>query len=98
MRKLVTLSIIAAAAMLVTACGKSESTNAAADANAMVTEMNASEAMEGTINDSMTNVDGAMGASDNMTAGNATADNAAAESSGDAAAPANAAGNAACKQ
>lgn len=70
MRKIVTVSMIASAALFVTACGKSETTNAT-DANAMVTEMNAGEAMEGTTNDAMTNVDGAMGATDNMAAGNA---------------------------
>jgi hypothetical protein len=74
MRKIVTLSMVAAAALAVSACGKSEPANS--DANAMVTEMNASDAMEGTTNDSMTNVDGAMGASDNMMAGNMVADNA----------------------
>jgi hypothetical protein len=73
MRKIVTFSMVAAAALAVSACGKSEPANS--DANAMVTEMNASDAMEGTTNDSMTNVDGAMGASDNMAVGN-VADNA----------------------
>ena len=70
MRKIFTVSMIAAAALAVSACGKTESTNTT-DANAMVTEMNAGEAMEGTTNDMMTNTDGAMGATDNMTAGNA---------------------------
>jgi hypothetical protein len=74
MRKIVTLSMVAAAALAVSACGKSEPANS--DANAMVTEMNASDAMEGTTNDSMTNVDASMGASDNMAAGNMVADNA----------------------
>jgi hypothetical protein len=73
MRKIVTVSMMAAAALAVSACGKSEPANS--DANAMVTEMNASDAMEGTTNDSMTNVDGAMGTTDNMMAGN-VADNA----------------------
>lgn len=67
MRKIVTLSMVAAAALTVAACGKTEATNTT-DANAMVTEMNAGEAMEGTTNDMMTNTDGAMGATDNMTA------------------------------
>ena len=88
MRKIVTLSMVAAAALAVSACGKSETANT--DANAMVTEMNATDAMEGTTNDTMTNVDGAMGASDNMTAGNATMGNATA---GNAADNATAAGN-----
>ena len=65
MRKLVTVSMVAAAALAVAACGKTETTNTT-DANAMVTEMNAGEAMEGTTNDMMTNTDGAMGATDNM--------------------------------
>jgi len=64
MRKIVTFSAIAAAALAVTACGKTETTNTT-DANAMVTEMNAGDAMEGTTNDMMTNTDGAMGATDN---------------------------------
>ena len=70
MRKIFTVSMIAAAALAVSACGKTESTNTT-DANAMVTEMNAGEAMEGTVNDTMTNTDGAMGATDNMMAANA---------------------------
>ncbi len=67
MRKIVSLSMVAAAALTVAACGKTEATNTT-DANAMVTEMNAGEAMEGTTNDMMTNTDGAMGATDNMMA------------------------------
>ena len=69
MRKIVSLSMVAAAALTVAACGKTETTNTT-DANAMVTEMNAGEAMEGTTNDMMTNTDGAMGATDNMMASN----------------------------
>ena len=71
MRKLVTVSMVAAAALAVAACGKTETTNTT-DANAMVTEMNAGEAMEGTTNDMMTNTDGAMGATDNMTSNTMT--------------------------
>jgi hypothetical protein len=71
MRKIVTFSMVAAAALAVSACGKTETTNTT-DANAMVTEMNAGEAMEGTTNDMMTNTDGAMGATDNMMATNTT--------------------------
>jgi hypothetical protein len=67
MRKIVTLSAVAALAFAVTACGKTETVNAA-DAN--VTEMNTADAIEGTTNDSMTNVDAAAGASDNMMAAN----------------------------
>mgnify|MGYP000500511911 CR=1 FL=1 len=74
MRKIVTVSMVAAAALAVAACGKTETTNAT-DANAMVTEMNAGEAMEGTTNDMMTNTDGAMGATDNMMAMNSAETN-----------------------
>ena len=49
MRKIVTVSMVAAAALAVAACGKTETTNAT-DANAMVTEMNAGEAMGATDN------------------------------------------------
>ncbi len=68
MRKIITLSAVAALALSLAACGKSESVNAA-DAN--VTELNTADAIEGTTNDSMTPVDAAAGASDNMMAGNA---------------------------
>lgn len=64
MRKIVTLSTVVAASLMVAACGGSQP---AAD-NAAVTEMNAADAMEGTANDAMTNVDGAMGADANMAA------------------------------
>jgi hypothetical protein len=69
MRKIVTISMIASATLMVAACGKTETANTT-DANAMVTEMNATDAMEGTTNDTMTNTDGAMGATDNMMAAN----------------------------
>jgi hypothetical protein len=85
MRKIITISMVAAAALAVAACGKTETTNTT-DANAMVTEMNAGEAMEGTTNDAMTNTDGAMGATDNMVVANTMDSN--------MAAPANAMGNA----
>jgi hypothetical protein len=75
MRKFVTISMIASAALMVSACGKTETANTT-DANAMVTEMNATDAMEGTTNDTMTNTDGAMGATDNMMAGNTMETNA----------------------
>jgi hypothetical protein len=65
MRKIVTLSMVAAASLLVAACGGSEP---AATDNAAVTEMNAADAMEGTTNDAMTNVDAATGADANMAA------------------------------
>ena len=64
MRKIVTVSMIASAALFVTACGKTETTNT--EANSMVTEMNTTDTMEGTTNDTMTNVDGAMGSNDMM--------------------------------
>jgi hypothetical protein len=55
--KVLTGSIIAGAALAVSACGsKTENT---ADAN-MTTEMNASESMDTTTTDNMTAVDGAM--------------------------------------
>lgn len=68
MRKIITLSMVAAASLAVAACGKSEEANAD---NAAVTEMNAGDAMEGTTNDTMMNNDGAMGADTNMTDANA---------------------------
>ena len=73
MRKIVTISMIASAALFVTACGKTETTNT--EANSMVTEMNASDTMEGTTNDTMTNVDGAMGANDMMAANSTMSSN-----------------------
>ena len=63
MRKIITLSAVAAASLLLTACGGSEP---ATTDNASVTEMNAADAMEGTTNDSMTNMDAAT-ATGNMT-------------------------------
>jgi hypothetical protein len=72
MRKIVTLSTVVAASLMVAACGGSQpaaTDNAAVtEMNAAVTEMNAADAMEGTTNDAMTNVDGAMGADANMAA------------------------------
>jgi hypothetical protein len=65
MRKIITLSMVAAASLLVTACGGSEP---ATTDNAAVTEMNAADAMEGTTNDAMTNVDAATGADNAMAA------------------------------
>ena len=71
MRKIITLSTVVAASLLVVACGSSQPVEAD---NSTVTEMNAAEAMEGTTNDAMTSVDGAMGADANMAADtNATA-------------------------
>jgi hypothetical protein len=64
MRKIVTLSTVVAASLMVAACGGQP----VATDNAAVTEMNAADAMEGTTNDAMTNVDGAMGADANMAA------------------------------
>jgi hypothetical protein len=64
MRKTVTLSTVVAASLMVAACGGSQP----AAENSTVTEMNAADAMEGTANDAMTNVDGAMGADANMAA------------------------------
>lgn len=82
MRKIVSLSMVAAASLALAACGGSEP---AATDNATVTEMNAADAMEGTTNDAMTNVDGAM-AADNAMAADANATDAAANSTDAAAA------------
>ncbi len=67
MRKSIIIPAVAVLALAVSACGRSEPVNAA-DAN--VTEMNTSDAIEGTTNDSMTNVDAAAGTSDNMMGAN----------------------------
>jgi hypothetical protein len=69
MRKIVTLAAVAAASLTLAACGGSET---ATTDNAAVTEMNAADAMEGTTNDSMTNMDAAT-ATGNMTDMNAAA-------------------------
>jgi hypothetical protein len=93
MRKIITISTVAAAAFLVSACGGSQP--AATENTAAVTEMNAADAMEGTTNDAMTNVDAATGADANMAADvNATA---AAPAADNAAAPATNAADAAAK-
>jgi hypothetical protein len=60
--KLMTGSMIAGAALLVSACGGGESANTA---ESNLTEMNSMEPMEGTTND-VTAVDGAMAADANM--------------------------------
>lgn len=57
MRKIATVSMIAAAAFAVAACSKTESTNVTVDNS---TDMNAMNVVEGTMNDTMTNADGAM--------------------------------------
>ncbi len=57
MKKLMIVSLVAAAGLTVAACNKQE---AAVDANA--TEMNEAAAVEGAANDAMTNVDAAAGA------------------------------------
>ena len=62
MSKLITGSMIAGAALFVSACGGGESANTA---ETNMTEMNSMEPMEGTMND-VTAVDGAMGADANM--------------------------------
>lgn len=92
MRKIVTVSMIAATSLFVAACGKTEQ----APADNAVTEMAPAEGAEGTANDAMTNVDAAAGADANMAAdanASAAAGDAAANAAGDAAA--NTAGNAA---
>lgn len=61
--KLMTGSLIAGAALMVSACGKTEPANETANA----TEMNAEDTMmDGTTNDMMTNTDAAMGADNAM--------------------------------
>lgn len=85
MRKTATLSFAAVAALALVACGQTET--ATAD-NAAAPEVNATDAMEGTTNDAMTNTDAAAGAEANM-----AADANAAANATDAAA--NTAGNAA---
>jgi hypothetical protein len=92
MRKIVTLSFVAGAALLVAACGAKTET-APAD-NAAAPEVNAADAMEGTTNDAMTNTDAA-GAEGNMVADNAAAGNATDAAANAADAAGNAAGNAA---
>ena len=64
--KLMTGSMIAGAALLVSACGTSTPADTTVD-NTMVTDMNSMEPMEGTMTDNMTAVDGAM-ANDTMMA------------------------------
>ena len=64
MRKIATVSMIAAAAFAVAACSKTESTNTV-EVNA--TDMNAMNVVEGTTNDTMTNADGAMNVAENAT-------------------------------
>ena len=61
MRKIATVSMIAAAAFAVSACSKTESTNVVE-----VNSMDSNMMVETTTNDAVTNVDGAMGASNNM--------------------------------
>jgi len=62
MSKLMTGSMIAGAALLVSACGGGETANTA---ESNMAEMNSMEPLEGTMND-VTAVDGAMGADANM--------------------------------
>lgn len=55
--KVLTGSMIAGAALFVSACGGSETTTD----NTVVTDLNSTEMMDGTMTDNMTAVDGAMG-------------------------------------
>jgi hypothetical protein len=73
MRKIVSFSLVAGAALLVAACGQTET---ASTENTAAPEVNAADAMEGTTNDAMTNTDA--GAEANMAASNAVDANAAA--------------------
>jgi hypothetical protein len=83
MRKITVFAFVAAAALSVTACGKTET--ATAD-NAAAPEVNAADAMEGTTNDAMTNTDAAAGAATNAVDANvaANATDAAANAAGNA--------------
>jgi hypothetical protein len=66
--KIVAGSMIASAALLVSACGsKTETTTE----NTVVTDLNTADVIEGTVSDNMTAVDGAMG--DNAAMANDTA-------------------------
>lgn len=92
MRKLITLSIVTAA-LAVSACKKTETAANATDANAMVAEMNEEDALEGTTNDSMTNIDASMGSGDGVDVANGADTNASDTSSATPAPAANSAGN-----
>jgi hypothetical protein len=74
MRKIITITMLASTALLVSACGKSENASTT-DTNTMVSDMNASDALEGTVNDMMTNIDGAMGSDNAMALNEASAAN-----------------------
>jgi hypothetical protein len=94
MRKIMTLSLVAVAALSVVACGGTPAT--APEANVAAPEVDAANAMEGTTNDATANVDAAVGAEANMSAANAAvAADAAANSAVNAAASAEEAANAA---
>ncbi len=56
--KIVTGSLVASAALMVSACGGNTETTAD---NTVVTDLNSTDSMEGTMSDNMTAVDGAMG-------------------------------------
>ena len=86
--KLMTSSMVAGAALLVAACGGSETANTAEN----MTDMNSTEADMGTMND-VTAVDGAM-AGDNMAMDNSAMDNSAMVATDNASTDANASGNA----
>jgi hypothetical protein len=72
--KLTTGTMIAGAALLVSACGGTETAETVD--NTTVTDMNAMEPMDGTMTDNMTDVDGAMG-NDAMMSNDAMANDAA---------------------
>lgn len=61
--KLMTGSAVAGAALLVSACGGTETTNTT---NTVVTDMNDMGMMDGTTTDNMTGIDGAMGTGNMM--------------------------------
>lgn len=64
--KIVTGSMVASAALLVSACGGTETPAE----NTVVTDLNTTDMLDGTVTDNMTAVDGAMG--DNMAMANDT--------------------------
>ncbi|MDJ0276705.1 hypothetical protein QLH51_07850 [Sphingomonas sp. 2R-10] len=57
--KILTGSIVAGAALALSACGGNTETTAANDAT--ITDLNSTDMMDGTMSDNMTAVDGAMG-------------------------------------
>lgn len=59
LKRAIALSAVTSTALLLAACGSTEPAENVGDAT--VTELNATDAMEGSTNDAMTNTDAAMG-------------------------------------